>query len=158
MSCTWWAWIARREGTVRLSPPDDRYDAFVPWFRSVAAQCDVAVAPLVDSDFNRGKSNLKFLEYAAAGLPVVASDVGPYAATIRSEQDGLLVANDTDAWFEAIVRLLDDAPLRLALAARARARVEQEFMLTSCHFDAVLGAGIADFARRRSARGARRDG
>lgn len=39
---------------------------------------DVALAPLVDSKFNRMKSNLKALEAAAKRIPLIASDVAPY--------------------------------------------------------------------------------
>lgn len=37
-----------------------------------------AVAPLLDTRFNRCKSNLKLLEAGAKGLPLFASDVHPY--------------------------------------------------------------------------------
>lgn len=37
-----------------------------------------ALAPLVDNEFNRCKSNLKMLEAGAKGLPLIASDVAPY--------------------------------------------------------------------------------
>lgn len=126
-----------RDGVVRLEPPSTRYDDYVPWLRALAPHFDVALAPLVDHEFNRAKSHLKFLEYAAIGVPVVASAVGPYAAIIRDAIDGLLVPNEPDAWFEALTRLADDSALRERLARSARARVEAEFVHTSCHFDAL---------------------
>lgn len=39
---------------------------------------DICVAPLVESKFNSFKSNLKILEAAHAGLPIVVSQVHPY--------------------------------------------------------------------------------
>lgn len=39
---------------------------------------DCALAPLVDDDFNRCKSNLKFLEAAAFKLPIICSDISTY--------------------------------------------------------------------------------
>ena len=39
---------------------------------------DICLVPLVDSKFNRNKSNLKILEAANAGKPVIVSDVHPY--------------------------------------------------------------------------------
>ena len=42
---------------------------------------DLAVAPLRDTDFNRSKSNIKWLEMAYMGVPVVASNVEPYKKT-----------------------------------------------------------------------------
>lgn len=39
---------------------------------------DVCLIPLVENRFNKHKSNLKILEAAAAGLPVIVSHVDPY--------------------------------------------------------------------------------
>ena len=39
---------------------------------------DVAIAPLVDNEFNRAKSNVKFLESGMLGIPLVASALEPY--------------------------------------------------------------------------------
>jgi glycosyltransferase involved in cell wall biosynthesis len=39
---------------------------------------DVCMIPLVENRFNKHKSNLKILEAAAAGLPVIVSHVDPY--------------------------------------------------------------------------------
>jgi hypothetical protein len=39
----------------------------------------VAIAPLLGSDFSACKSNLKILEAGAKGLPIICSDVLPYA-------------------------------------------------------------------------------
>ncbi len=57
-----------------------------------AIDADVAIAPLTDVPFNRGKSNLRILQYWATGYPVIASDVGPYRE-IRNGDDGLLCAS-----------------------------------------------------------------
>lgn len=42
------------------------------------SHADICLAPLIDSRFNGFKSNLKVLEAAHAGLPVIASKVNPY--------------------------------------------------------------------------------
>jgi hypothetical protein len=44
----------------------------------LAAQWDLAVAPLEVNAFNECKSNLRLLEYGWCGVPVVCSDVTPY--------------------------------------------------------------------------------
>ena len=43
-----------------------------------ALEPDICIAPLQDIEFNRGKSNIKALEYTALGAPAVFSDVTPY--------------------------------------------------------------------------------
>lgn len=85
------------------------YPRFVPWLRSNAHQWTVGVAPLVDDDFNRAKSELKLLEYAGLGLQVVASNVGPYR---DCELLAHLVPNTTDAWTNALRNLVDAARSR----------------------------------------------
>jgi GT2 family glycosyltransferase/glycosyltransferase involved in cell wall biosynthesis len=122
-------------GVVAIRPPFARYDHFIRWFRSVTRYFDAAVAPLVDSSFNRCKSDLKFLEYAACGLPVVTSRVVPYVLTVRDGEDGLLADNDEESWFQAIASLVEQPELRARLGAAARLRAQTEFMATSCVYD-----------------------
>lgn len=62
---------------------------------------DIALAPLEDNDFNRCKSNLRVLEYAAAGFPVIASDITPYRSCPVP-----LVGGTADAWINAIEAML----------------------------------------------------
>lgn len=42
---------------------------------------DIALAPLRDTEFNRCKSNLKWIESSALGIPLVASEVEPFTKT-----------------------------------------------------------------------------
>lgn len=94
------------------------YEKFMPWFGR-QAHWDIALAPLTGRPFNRYKSDIKYLDYAALGVAGVYSAQGPYAATIRHEATGLLVAEDVDAWYAALRRLVDDAALRQRLALGA---------------------------------------
>jgi GT2 family glycosyltransferase/glycosyltransferase involved in cell wall biosynthesis len=122
-------------GVVIIAPPEERYDLFVQWFRSIAPYFDFAVAPLMDSKFNRAKSALKFMEYAMSGLPVVASRVEPYVDVVRHGIDGLLADADTESWYEQLLLLITDHELRKRLAENARIRAEEEFVCRSCVFD-----------------------
>lgn len=80
---------------------------------------DVGLAPLVDTQFNRAKSDLKFLEYAMAGLAVVASKVESYKGSIIHGQNGFMAKNTKD-WIKYLKRLIEDAELRQRIAAKAR--------------------------------------
>jgi hypothetical protein len=42
---------------------------------------DLALAPLRDSEFNRCKSNLKWIEWSSLNIPLLASNVEPYKKT-----------------------------------------------------------------------------
>ncbi len=69
---------------------------------------------------------LAILEAMAAGVPVVATDVGGVRDAVRDGETGLLVPpGDPEALAAAILRLAADPGLSAALAARARARVRE---------------------------------
>jgi glycosyltransferase involved in cell wall biosynthesis len=80
------------------------------------AEFDIGIAPLADIPFNQARSNVKLKEYAAAGVPWLASPVGAYRG-MGEKQGGLLVADDR--WFEELERLIDNARDRRKLAKRA---------------------------------------
>ncbi len=96
-------------------------------YPSIFAGLDVGLAPLVDNHFNNCKSDLRVLEYGAAGLPFVASNMGTYRRSVRDGRSGLLASSD-DEWVEAINKLLDDAPLRAKMGAEARVFAEARFI------------------------------
>jgi GT2 family glycosyltransferase/glycosyltransferase involved in cell wall biosynthesis len=94
------------------------YPGFVAWITDQPAW-EVGLAPLADSPFNRGKSAIKTLDYAALGLAVLASDVAPYRGSLADGPGGRLLPADPDAWFEAIASLLREPDRRRAMAAAA---------------------------------------
>ena len=78
---------------------------------------DVAIAPLADIPFNRSRSNVKLKEYAALGVPWLASPIGPYAE-MGEDQGGRLVPDDR--WYEELERLILEPEDRQRLGRRAR--------------------------------------
>ena len=55
---------------------------------------DICIAPLQDIEFNRGKSNIKCLEYTAIGAPGVYSDVTPYKfMSLKAKTDEQMIAH-----------------------------------------------------------------
>ena len=91
---------------------------------------DIAIAPIVNRPYSLGKSWLKVLEYGAAGYPVLASGIGPYAE-YDAEYDGTiaLVARPED-WYERLVALADDAEMRSDLQRRNRMAISMSHMIT----------------------------
>jgi hypothetical protein len=87
-----------------LKPPDGAYPQFVPWLVA-QGPFDVGISPLVDSAFNRAKSDIKCLDYLAMGARPVVSDVLPYQV---AELDGLVdrVGNDPTEWYAALEALV----------------------------------------------------
>ena len=120
-------------GVQRVEPPpaaSASYPAFINWL-SREHRWHIGLAPLTDTHFNRSKSAIKAMDYAALGLPTVASDTGPYAGVVRDGVNGLLAANTETAWFNALAGLLRDPVRRARLAEGARASFTQEFALTA---------------------------
>lgn len=76
---------------------------------------DLALAPLADTAVDEARSDIKLKEYAALGVPWLASDRGPFRG-YGEEQGGRLVA-DGD-WLSAIDELMGDADRRRVLAQR----------------------------------------
>ena len=72
---------------------------------------DIGLAPLPDDRYTRGKCGFKVLQYAAAGLPTVASPVGVNAEYVRDGVTGFH-AVDESAWVERIRDLIQDDELR----------------------------------------------
>lgn len=80
---------------------------------------DIGLAPLVDSVFNRSKSAIKALEYAALGIPVIASDLEPYRAFVQDGVTGYLVRDDHE-WTKRLFELANDAAMREEMGAAAK--------------------------------------
>jgi glycosyltransferase involved in cell wall biosynthesis len=105
-----------------LGVQSDRYthraDVPFPELPDAIAQFDLALAPIADVSFNRVRSNIKVKEYAAGGVPWLASPIGPYRG-LGEEQGGRLVPDY--GWSDALTDLVTDAEARAALAEQAAA-------------------------------------
>ncbi|MBF4613849.1 hypothetical protein [Curtobacterium sp. VKM Ac-1376] len=84
----------------RVEVPDGHYPAFSRWLVAHRERWRAGVAPLRDEEFNRAKSDLKFLEYTALGLPAVVSDRPSYA--VAREHGAVAVPDDVGAWRDAV--------------------------------------------------------
>lgn len=78
---------------------------------------DIGIAPLADLPVNWMRSDIKVKEYAASGVPWLASPIGPYEA-LGEAQGGRLVP--ADGWFDALSRLVDKHRERRRLARNAK--------------------------------------
>jgi glycosyltransferase involved in cell wall biosynthesis len=75
---------------------------------------------------------LSILEAMAAGLPVVATNVGGVPELVLEGETGFLVpSGDAQSLAGALQRLLDDSALRGRLGTAGRIRVEERFDLVS---------------------------
>lgn len=96
------------------------------WF-DLASQMDITLAPLeMGNVFCRAKSEVKFLEAGALGVPVVASDIDSYRDVVTDGSDGFLAGDETD-WHRALSELIEDPEQRRRLGQRARANVLKNY-------------------------------
>jgi glycosyltransferase involved in cell wall biosynthesis len=99
---------------------------------------DVGLMPLTDDPWSRGKCAFKLLQYAATGIPAVASPVGANLAVVEEGRTGLFAGTEA-AWEEALLRLGRDPVLRATLGAEARRQAESRWSA------AVLAPPLARF-------------
>lgn len=109
---------------------ETRHKEFVPTsdyatYRTRLAEAEVSFMPLADTEFNRGKSDLKFIEASAARVVSLASPV-VYEQSIRDGETGLLFRSPDHLRMQ-LLRLLayPDAAKRLAESARAEVAAER---------------------------------
>ena len=88
---------------------------------------DIAIAPITDTKFNYGKSDLKVLEYTALGLPGIFSKTsgnGPYDL----HKQILTVENNADDWYNAIKKLENDFEYRIELLENQNQILEKRWL------------------------------
>lgn len=88
-------------------------------------KADIGIIPLADHQFNRCKSNIKWLEYSAVEVPCVVTPSPPYDMC----KDGVdvLFARNTGEWIHNLLQLVDNASLRRTIGLAARVRAGREF-------------------------------
>ena len=89
-------------------------------------QMDVGLMPLPDNAWTRGKCAYKALQYMAAGVPVIADDVGLTGRVVADGSAGVLARSPAD-WPQALDHVATSAEIRTQLGATGRAVVEADF-------------------------------
>jgi len=87
---------------------------------------DVGMVPLRSTEWARGKSPIKILEYNACGVPVVASNVGDTREMVEHGKNGFL-AEDEDEWYEYLRLLLTDEGRQKKMGKQARQQTLEEY-------------------------------
>lgn len=85
--------------------------------------CDIGLCPLVDNEFNRAKSAIKWMEYSMVGMATIASDIPPYSKVISSGNTGILCKEDEKEWEDAIEKLIKSKVERHAISCQAKEEV-----------------------------------
>jgi glycosyltransferase involved in cell wall biosynthesis len=91
----------------------------------------IGMAPLRDHPANRAKTDNKYREYGACGIPGVYSDMPPYQGSVEPGITGLLVNPSSDAWLSAILLLAHRPDERTRIAAQAEHDVRNKYSVVS---------------------------
>ena len=102
-------------------PPDN--------YMKVLASCDLALLPLADNQFNRLKSDLKFIECCAAGAVPICSPV--VYGDVEEHREIAVFATSAGEWSAALVMLCSDGDEIARRKALGRHYVETRRM--HCH-------------------------
>lgn len=115
-----------------------RYDGqFVTYaeYENAIRTSDIAILPLRDNEFNRSKSDLKFIECAGNGAVVLASPV-VYANSIEEGKTGFIYRDERD-FVNKLNLLIKNRNLRRMVAEKAYDYVRHE-RLMSQHYEERL--------------------
>jgi len=123
---------------IRRFPILENYESYVRF--QLERQWDFAIAPLSGVRSNQYKTDNKYREYAAFGIPGIYQESLPYES-VRDGETGLIVADTGRTWREAIESYVGGPELRAAVRTAAREDVEQRRSI-----DVVSSAWVRELA------------
>ena len=88
---------------------------------------DIGLSPLISDEFTKCKYFNKFIEYTMAGIVGIYSETEPYTYIVKDGENGFLVKDDPQDWYECLCRVFDDALLRNRCVCAAQELLEKEF-------------------------------
>lgn len=97
------------------------FDAYPARLHSL--RLDIGIAPLRDSEFNKGKSNIKALEYGICKIPAI------FSPTVYQGSVCGVIARTKTEWFESLNSYVLDAKLRKADGQEAYTWVKENYNL-----------------------------
>lgn len=83
---------------------------------------DISIAPLADNEFNRCKSNIKWMESSMAGAAFIGSKVYPYEFSVKHGKTGYICKGENQ-WVKHMSWLIENPLKRVAMAEEAKREV-----------------------------------
>lgn len=93
---------------------------------------NIGIAPLANNSFNKGKTNTKFREYGACGIPGIYSKSPVYTHWVEQGETGYLVEHTEQDWYEGIKAMIEDPTMRQRIKENAHRSARQHFSLQTC--------------------------
>ena len=122
------------ENKILLGKPEVYDGQYISYeeYENALHTSDIALLPLLDTEFNRSKSDLKFIECASGGAVVLASPV-VYSKTVRDGENGFIF-KDLREFDEKLRLLITDKNKRRKVAENAYNYVKKN-RLMSQHYE-----------------------
>lgn len=109
-------------GRITLLDPTPDYLSYL----DLVEQADINIAVLEESRVTDTKSEIKWLEAAAFGIPSVVSPTAAYRQVLTDDENVLFAATIED-WQRQLARLIEETELRARIGAAARALALERF-------------------------------
>lgn len=109
----------------------------ISWNREIAIKsicsAHIGIMPLINSKTSLGKGGFKIVQYMAAGLPAIASNIGFNKEVIVNGETGLLVDDETDinSWVKAIIKMSSNWELLRKFSLNSLIIWKKKFSFTS---------------------------
>lgn len=123
---------AKFDATLKDLPKDRiEYHPWVPTpaypYKAAILDPTIALIPLQDSEFNRCKSSIKWVEMSALKVPSVVSQVSPYKEVYNGKNAAFVENNEPQAWIDAISHMIENPQDRESIGNEAYKTVEEDF-------------------------------
>lgn len=105
------------------------YDKFMRSFFEMGF--DIGLAPGINTPFFQSKTNNKYREFGGCGIAGIYGNFPPYSNTLKHEHNALLADSTSDAWVDAIERLIRSPELRERIARNAAEDVALNYSFES---------------------------
>ncbi|MEX1030824.1 MAG: glycosyltransferase [Paenibacillaceae bacterium] len=93
---------------------------------------DIGLAPLELTLLHDCKTNNKFREYGACGIPGIYTSSPAYRDWVVNRENGMLVSQTRDGWYDALVELIDRPELREKIKENAEIKARESFSVEVC--------------------------
>ncbi len=114
---------------IRFFPHKPSYSEYIKF--QIGRMWAIGLAPLVDNEANRCKTNNKYREYGACKIAGIYTDIQPYRQCVKEGSSGILVENSTEAWLAALHFLIESPDQRTGIAHEAYCDVIEKYSVES---------------------------
>lgn len=88
---------------------------------------DIGICPLIDDEFNKNKTPIKWMEFSVLGTPTVCSPT-LYEDVVDHGRSGY-IANDTSQWVDYLSMLIESRSARTEIGDKAKALIKAKYNL-----------------------------